>query len=164
MISATLRRWFLPYFSKFSWTCAASSRVGSRIRVRGMRARARPLSSSVSIGSTKRRRLAGAGLGNADNVLLLQDMRDGLGLDFGGLGVTGGGDRLDYLCAQAESGKVICQISGPLKWKGKVDGQLLEEVRVDTLVAAVGLIRGPRLAPADPEFRPFRGRARRAGT
>ena len=34
-------------------TCAASSRVGSRMSVRGIRARARPLSSMVSIGSVK---------------------------------------------------------------------------------------------------------------
>ena len=51
--SATFNRWFLPYLTKFSSTCAASSRVGSRMRVRGMRARARPCSSSVSIGRTK---------------------------------------------------------------------------------------------------------------
>jgi hypothetical protein len=48
-----VQRWFLPYFSKFSCTWAASSRVGSRISVRGMRARARPLSSIVIIGKTK---------------------------------------------------------------------------------------------------------------
>ncbi len=53
MRRAMLSLWFLPYFSKFSATCAASSRVGSRISVRGMRARARPFSRSVSIGSTK---------------------------------------------------------------------------------------------------------------
>ena len=53
MIRATLSLWFLPYFSKLSATCAASSRVGSRMSVRGMRARARPFSSIVSIGSTK---------------------------------------------------------------------------------------------------------------
>ena len=52
MMSATLSLWFLPYLSKLSSTCAASSRVGSRISVRGMRARARPCSSMVSIGST----------------------------------------------------------------------------------------------------------------
>ncbi len=53
MISATLSFWPTPYFSKFSCTCAASSRVGSRISVRGMRARARPASSIVIIGSVK---------------------------------------------------------------------------------------------------------------
>ncbi len=42
-----------PYFMKFSSTCAASSRVGSRMSVRGMRARARPCSSNVSIGRVK---------------------------------------------------------------------------------------------------------------
>ena len=39
--------------AKCSATCAANSRVGSRISERGMRARARPRSSRVSIGSTK---------------------------------------------------------------------------------------------------------------
>ena len=48
-----LSLWFLPYLMKFSSTCAASSRVGSRISVRGMRARARPFSRRVIIGSTK---------------------------------------------------------------------------------------------------------------
>jgi predicted transcriptional regulator len=51
--SATLSFWPAPYLSKFSFTWAASSRVGSRMRVRGMRARARPFSSMVSIGRTK---------------------------------------------------------------------------------------------------------------
>ena len=32
---------YLPYITKFSATCSASSRVGSRISERGMRARAR---------------------------------------------------------------------------------------------------------------------------
>ncbi len=51
--SAILRSWFLPYFSKFSATCMASSRVGSRISERGMRARRRPLARMSIIGSTK---------------------------------------------------------------------------------------------------------------
>src|SRR5438270_117855 len=50
--SATLSFWPAPYLSNCSLTCAASSRVGSRMRVRGIRARARPFSSRVSIGST----------------------------------------------------------------------------------------------------------------
>ena len=45
--------WFTPYFSKFSATCAASSRVGSRIRLRGIRARPRPCAKISIIGSTK---------------------------------------------------------------------------------------------------------------
>ncbi len=53
MRSAMVSLWFLPRSSKDSATWAASSRVGSRISVRGMRARARPRSSRVSIGSTK---------------------------------------------------------------------------------------------------------------
>src|SRR3546814_2537798 len=44
---------FLPYFSKFSATCAASSRVGSRMSERGIRARARPWDNMSIIGSTK---------------------------------------------------------------------------------------------------------------
>ena len=51
--SATLSFWPAPYLSKLSLTWAASSRVGSRMRVRGIRARARPFSSMVSIGRTK---------------------------------------------------------------------------------------------------------------
>ena len=41
----------MPYFSKLSATCAASSRVGSRISVRGMRAFARPRASISIMGS-----------------------------------------------------------------------------------------------------------------
>ena len=47
------RSWFLPYFSKFSATCAASSRVGSRISERGIRARRRPWARMSIIGRTK---------------------------------------------------------------------------------------------------------------
>jgi hypothetical protein len=66
-------------------------------------------------GQHERRGLAGAGLCDADNVPLLQDMRDSLRLDIGGLGVAGCGYRIDHLGAEAQPGKVICQISGPLK-------------------------------------------------
>ena len=45
--------WYLPYFSKFSATCIASSRVGSRISERGIRARLRPSCKISIIGSTK---------------------------------------------------------------------------------------------------------------
>ena len=41
MIRAWVSLRYLPYWTKFSATCSASSRVGSRIRLRGMRARAR---------------------------------------------------------------------------------------------------------------------------
>jgi len=53
-------------------------------------------------GQDERRRLAGTRLGDADYVLLFKDMGDRLGLDIGGLGITGGGDRVDHLGAQAE--------------------------------------------------------------
>ena len=44
---------YLPYLTKFSATCSANSRVGSRIRLRGMRARARLPDKMSSIGNTK---------------------------------------------------------------------------------------------------------------
>ena len=52
MSSAIESLWYLPYFSKFSATCAASSRVGSRISERGIRARLRPSARMSIIGST----------------------------------------------------------------------------------------------------------------
>ena len=51
MSSALVSLWYLPYLSKLSATCAASSRVGSKISVRGMRARARPAASLSIIGN-----------------------------------------------------------------------------------------------------------------
>jgi hypothetical protein len=53
MSSAIESLWYLPYFSKFSATWAASSRVGSRISERGMRALARPRDSLSIIGRVK---------------------------------------------------------------------------------------------------------------
>ena len=50
---AIFRSWLTPYFSKFSATCAASSRVGSRISERGIRARRRPFARMSIMGSTK---------------------------------------------------------------------------------------------------------------
>ena len=50
--SAMESLWLAPYFSKFSATCAASSRVGSRISERGIRARLRPCANMSIIGST----------------------------------------------------------------------------------------------------------------
>ena len=50
---ACTRLRYLPYFTKFSATCSASSRVGSRIRLRGMRALARPEARMSSIGRVK---------------------------------------------------------------------------------------------------------------
>ncbi len=52
MRSAIVSFTFLAYFSKFSATCAASSRVGQSTRLRGIRARARPLLRCVIIGRT----------------------------------------------------------------------------------------------------------------
>ena len=49
MVSLTLAE----YFSNCSETWAASSRVGQSTRLRGIRARARPLERCVIIGSTK---------------------------------------------------------------------------------------------------------------
>ena len=53
MISACVSFRYLPYWTKFSATCSASSRVGSRIRLRGMRARAREPDRMSSIGRVK---------------------------------------------------------------------------------------------------------------
>ena len=50
MISAWVSLRWAPYFRKFSATWSASSRVGSRIRLRGMRARARLPERMSSIG------------------------------------------------------------------------------------------------------------------
>ena len=51
--SACTRLRCLPYFTNCSATCRASSRVGSRIRLRGMRALARPLARMSIIGRVK---------------------------------------------------------------------------------------------------------------
>ena len=50
-------------------------------------------------------RLAGAGLGADDDVVTIQDNRDGLCLYRRGLGVTGIGDSADELGSQAEGFK-----------------------------------------------------------
>ena len=81
MRSATLSLWFRPYLSNCSSTCAASSRVGSRISVRGMRARARPFSRSVEHRQHEACGLARAGLGDAEHVAARQHVRDRLLLD-----------------------------------------------------------------------------------
>ena len=70
-----------------------------------MRARARPFSSRVSIGKDEGGGLAGAGLGDAENVAAGEDVRDGLFLDGGRSGVTGGRDCGEHLVGQAEIGK-----------------------------------------------------------
>ncbi len=51
--SAWLSFRYLPYWTKFSATCRASSRVGSRIRLRGIRARERAPERMSSIGRVK---------------------------------------------------------------------------------------------------------------
>ena len=61
-----------------------------------MRARARPVSSIVSIGKREGGRLAGAGLGDAEHVTPCEDVGDGFGLDRGGGGVAGLLDRAAY--------------------------------------------------------------------
>ena len=53
MISACVSFRYLPYSTKFSATCKASSRVGSRIRLRGIRALAREPARISSIGNVK---------------------------------------------------------------------------------------------------------------
>jgi hypothetical protein len=67
----------LPYFSKFSATWAASSRVGSRISERGI-ARGGGRGKDVDHRQHEAGGLAGAGLGDADDVLHHQDWRNGL--------------------------------------------------------------------------------------
>ena len=78
---------------------AASSRVGSRIRVRGMRARARPCSSSVSIGSTKDAVLPVPVWARPSTSRRCEHVRDRLLLDRGGGGVASGLDGRDDLVA-----------------------------------------------------------------
>jgi len=95
-----------PYLSNCSLTWAASSRVGSRIRVRGMRALARPFFQHGQHGQDEGSGLAGAGLGDAENVPARQDVGDRLFLNGGwGVGVTGGRDGGEHLFGQAEMGK-----------------------------------------------------------
>ena len=107
MSSATLSRWFLPYFSKFS--CDLRGEFARRLEDEG----ARHAGAGAAVfeqrqhGQDERRRLAGAGLRDADDVLLLKDMRDGLGLNVGGLGVAGGGNRFGHLGAEAKPGKIV---------------------------------------------------------
>ena len=105
MSRATLSLWLMPYLSKFSCTCAASSRVGSRISVRGMRARARPLSRRRQHRQHEGGGLAGSGLGDAEDVAAGEDMRDGLRLDRRRLRVTGGCDSLKNFLAKSEVGE-----------------------------------------------------------
>ena len=95
----------MPYFSKFSATCAASSRVGSRISERGIRARLRPCGEDVDHRQDEAGGLAGAGLGDADQVLAHQHRRDRAALDRGGLVIAAVGDGAEQLVGKAEIGK-----------------------------------------------------------
>jgi hypothetical protein len=74
---------YLPYSTKFSATWRASSRVGSRIRLRGMRARARLPEQDVEHRQGEAGGLAGAGLGAAEHVPSGERGGDRHGLDRG---------------------------------------------------------------------------------
>ena len=78
--------WFLPYFSKFSWTCAASSRVGSRMSVRACGHGRGPLEQRQHR-QDERGRLTGAGLRNAQHVAAAR-ARGGITCSWMGVGVV----------------------------------------------------------------------------
>ena len=105
MISATLSLLLAPYLAKLSSTCAASSRVGSRISVRGMRARARPCSSMVSIGSMKAAVLPVPVCAMPSTSRRASTCGYGLILDGGGGFVTGRRDGGENFFGQAEMGE-----------------------------------------------------------
>ena len=105
MTSAWVSFRYLPYWTKFSATCNASSRVGSRIRLRGMRARAREPVRISSIGRVKLGGLAGAGLRRAQHVAAHQHDRDRLLLDRRRMAVAHLGDGAQHRLGQAEIGK-----------------------------------------------------------
>jgi hypothetical protein len=86
----------LPYFSKFSATCAASSRVGSRISERG---------EDIDHWQHEAGCLAGTGLGNADKVLAHQDRWDRALLDGSRDVIPAIGDSAKQLVRKAEIGK-----------------------------------------------------------
>ena len=73
--------------------------------MRGIRARARPFSSKREHGQDEGGGLAGAGLGDAENVAAGQNVGDRLFLDGGGGGVTGSRNGGEDLIGQAEMGK-----------------------------------------------------------
>jgi hypothetical protein len=64
----------------------------------------------VQHGQHEAGRLASAGLGNADDVLLFQDMRDSLRLDFSWRRIAGGRYGVCYFGGQAKPGKIISQV------------------------------------------------------
>ena len=110
--SAIESLWYLPYFSKFSATCAASSRVGSRISERGMRARLRPCAEDVDHRQHEAGGLAGAGLGDADEVAAHQHRRDRLRLDRRRLVVAAVGDRAAAIRRKGRDRQSSCKSSG----------------------------------------------------
>ena len=128
--------------SKFSSTCAASSRVGSRISVRGMRARARPVSSARQHRQHEGGGLAGAGLGDAQDVAAREHVGDGLFLDRGRRGVSRGCHRIQDLLREAKGIKTHGECY--LFISGKTGGRRLRGFRlVDVIRRRKG--RTPRL-------------------
>ena len=105
MISACVSFRYLPYWTKFSATCSASSRVGSRIRLRGMRARARDPERMSSIGKREAGGLAGAGLRHAHHVAPHQDEGDRLLLDRRRMAIAHVVDGAQHGFRQAEIGE-----------------------------------------------------------
>ena len=90
------------YFSKASETWSASSRVGARTSACGVFWR------EVELRQDRQReggRLAGAGLGQADDVAALEERRDGRGLDLRGGLVADVRQRLEDLRREAEVGE-----------------------------------------------------------
>ena len=96
---------YLPYFSKFSDTCAASSRVGSRISERGIRARLRPWARMSIIGSTKPAVLPVPVWAMPIRSLAHQDRRDRAALDRRRLGIAAVLHGAEQLVRKAEVGK-----------------------------------------------------------
>ena len=92
----------MPYLPNASSTWAASSRVGSRISVRGMRARARPFSSIDSIGSVKAAVLPVPVWAMPSTSRPLQGVGNGLFLDRRRRVVAGRFDGVEHFLAQAE--------------------------------------------------------------
>jgi hypothetical protein len=54
-------------------------------------------------------RLAGAGLGNADQVLLLQKVGNGLGLNFSWARIARRGNGIGYLAGKSKAGEIVGQ-------------------------------------------------------
>jgi hypothetical protein len=102
MSSEMVSLWFLPSVSKASCTWAASSRVGSRMSVRGMRAFGPALLEHGQHRQHEGGRLARPGLGQAQHVAAFERGRDGADLNGGGGGEACGLDRIEGLVGQAQ--------------------------------------------------------------